>query len=155
LLPDKTDDEAFARDFLSTEGASMRVILAGLVAAFLTAAAGGPAVGRDAKDAKVDGKLLVGKWTSDEEKKKDKMFIEFTKDGKLAITLDIGGGKEFKIDGTYKLDGNKLAVKMSFMGEEKSEVMTVNSLTKTKLVTTDEKGKKDTLVRVEGKGGDK
>ncbi len=129
----------------------MRVILTGLAAAFLTAAAGGPAVGRDAKDAKVDGKLLVGKWTSDEEKKKDKMFIEFTKDGKLAVSVDFGG-KELKIDGTYKLDGNKLSVKMSFMGEEKSEVMTVNSLTKNKLVTTDEKGKKDTLVRVDGKG---
>lgn len=129
----------------------MRVILTGLAVAFLTAAAGGPAVGRDAKDAKVDGKLLVGKWTSDEEKKKDKMFIEFTKDGKLAVSVDFGG-KELKIDGTYKLDGNKLSVKMSFMGEEKSEVMTVNSLTKNKLVTTDEKGKKDTLVRVDGKG---
>jgi uncharacterized protein (TIGR03066 family) len=80
------------------------------------------------------------------------MFIEFAKDGKLLISLDFGGGKEFKIDGTYKLDGDKLAVKMTFMGEEKGETMTVNKLTKTELVTTDEKGRKETMVRAAGAG---
>ena len=131
----------------------MRTVLAGMAAA-LVVAVGGSAAGRDDKD-KVDPKLLVGKWTPDDEKKRDKMFIEFTKDGKLAISFDFGGGKEFKIDGTYKLDGTKLAVKMSFMGEEKGQVMTVDALTATKLVTTDEKGKKDTMVRVAKGGGKK
>jgi uncharacterized protein (TIGR03066 family) len=132
----------------------MRVLLAGVAATALVVAFGGAAAGRDAKDGKVDAKLLVGKWTPDDEKKRDKMTIEFTKDGKLALGIKFGE-KELKLDGTYKVSGDKLTFKLSFMGEEKTETMTINSLTKAKLVTTDEKGKKDTLLRVEGKGGDK
>ena len=132
----------------------MRSALVGLAAAFLVVAAGGSAAGRGEKD-KVDAKLLVGKWTSDAEGKKDKMFIEFLKDGKLAISFKFGGDKEFKIDGTYKLVGNTITSKLSFMGQEKSETHTVNALTATKLVTTDEKGKKDTFIRVERKSVDK
>jgi uncharacterized protein (TIGR03066 family) len=132
----------------------MRSALVGLAAAVLVAAAGGTAASQDAKD-KIDAKLLVGKWTADEADKKDKMFLEFTKDGKLIMSLDFGAGKEFKIDGTYKLAGNKITSKLSFMGQEKSETHTVNTLTATRLVTTDEKGMKDTFVRVERKAGDK
>jgi uncharacterized protein (TIGR03066 family) len=132
----------------------MRSALVGLAAAFLVVAAGGAATGRDEKD-KIDAKLLVGKWTADEPDKRDKMFLEFTKDGKLIMSLDFGQGKEFKIDGTYKLVGNKITSKLSFMGQEKSETHVVNALTATKLVTTDEKGMKDTFVRVERKAGDK
>ncbi|HEX4607518.1 MAG TPA: TIGR03066 family protein [Urbifossiella sp.] len=121
----------------------MRVFLAGLAATALVVAVGGVAVGRDEK---VDGKLLVGKWTPAEEGKRDKLFLEFTKDGKLSMTAD-AGGKDFKIDGTYKLDGNKLAVTLDVFGKEQKQVMTVNTLTKTELVTTDEKGKKVSMVR--------
>lgn len=127
----------------------MRTVMLGLTTAVVVLVAGGTTVGQDSKD-KVDAKLLVGKWTPDDELKRDKMIIEFTKDGKLAIGVKFGE-KELKIDGTYKVDGNKITVKMAFMGEEKSEVMTVNTLNKTTLVTTDEKGKKDTLVRVGAK----
>jgi len=128
----------------------MRTVTVGLAAAVLVLVAGGTTVGQDTKD-KLDAKLLVGKWTPDDEAKRDKMTIEFLKDGKLAIGFKFGEAKEFKIDGTYKLDGDKLTVKMSFMGEEKSEVMTVNKLTAKTLVTTDEKGKKDTLSRIAAK----
>ena len=127
----------------------MRTVTVGLAAAVLVLAAGGTTVGQDTKT-KLDAKLLVGKWTPDDEAKRDKMIIEFAKDGKLVIAINFGG-KEAKIDGTYKLDGDKLSVKMSFLGEEKNEVMTVNTLTAKTLVTTDEKGKKDTLIRVAAK----
>lgn len=132
----------------------MRAVLIGVAATVLVASLGGAAAGRDAKDGKVDPKLLVGKWTPDDEKKRDKMTIEFTKDGKLALAIKFGE-KEVKLDGTYKVSGDKLTIKLEFMGEEKSETMTINTLTKAKLVTTDEKGKKDTLLRVEGKGSEK
>jgi uncharacterized protein (TIGR03066 family) len=132
----------------------MRAVLVGVAATALVVALGGTAAGRDAKDGKIDAKLLVGKWTPDDEKKRDKMTIEFTKDGKLALGIKFGE-KELKIDGTYKVSGDKLTIKLEFMGEEKSETMTINSLTKKQLVTTDEKGKKDTLLRVEGKGDSK
>jgi len=140
----------FPDDPTRTSGAAMRTVTVGLAAAVLVLVAGGTTVGQDTKD-KLDAKLLVGKWTPDDEAKRDKMTIEFLKDGKLAIGFKFGEAKEFKIDGTYKLDGDKLTVKMSFMGEEKSEVMTVNKLTAKTLVTTDEKGKKDTLSRIAAK----
>ncbi|QDU22560.1 TIGR03066 family protein [Urbifossiella limnaea] len=126
----------------------MRTVTVGLAGAFLVLAVGGTTVGQDAKQ--LDAKLLVGKWTPDDDAKRDKMIIEFTKDGKLAIAINFNG-KELKLDCTYKLDGDKLAIKMAFMGEEKSEVMTVNTLNAKTLVTTDEKGKKDTLLRVAAK----
>jgi uncharacterized protein (TIGR03066 family) len=132
----------------------MRAILLGTAAAVLVVAGGGSVVGRDAKD-KVDAKLLVGKWTLDDKEKRDRLFLEFKKDGKLVMSLDFGGGKEFKLDGTYKVDGNKITSKINFMGQEKSETHTIDSLTATKLVTTDEKGMKDVFVRASGKGGDK
>jgi uncharacterized protein (TIGR03066 family) len=129
----------------------MRAILAGLAVAALTVAAGGYAA---AKDEKVDGKLLVGKWTPKEADKKGKMFLEFTKDGKLSLSINFEKGdvkKELKAEGTYKLDGNKLAVTIELFGMTKTDVLTVSSLTKTELVTVDEKGKKDTLVRAADK----
>ncbi|HEX4607464.1 MAG TPA: TIGR03066 family protein, partial [Urbifossiella sp.] len=82
----------------------MRVILAGLAATVLMVAAGGVAVGRDEK---VDAKLLVGKWTPEDADKKGKMFVEFAKDGKVSFAFSFekdGVKKEFKFDGTYKLD---------------------------------------------------
>lgn len=120
----------------------MRKAACGLAAAVLVLAAGGGAVGQDGK---IDGKLIVGKWK--EAGKDDPTTIEFTKDGKLIVLADFGG-KELKLEGTYKLDGNKLAVKLELFGKEDSKTMTVNSLTAKEMVTTDEKGKKETLVRV-------
>jgi uncharacterized protein (TIGR03066 family) len=127
----------------------MRVILAGLAATVLVVAAGGVAAGRDEKDAKVDAKLLVGKWTPKEEDKKGEFYVEFLKDGKLLFTA--GGGKDFKVEGTYKLDGNKLRFKLKFGETEKEDTRIIHSLTKTELTSSDDKGKKDTLVRVEDK----
>ena len=124
----------------------MRAILAGLAMAVLTVAAGGFAA---AKDEKIDGKLLIGKWTPEDKEKG--LVIEFAKGGKLSVTA----GEAFKLEGTYKLDGNKLTMKVKFGEDEKTKVRTVYSLTKDKLVSADEGGKKDTLVRVEGTGSKK
>jgi uncharacterized protein (TIGR03066 family) len=120
----------------------MRAILAGLATVVLTVAAGGFAAGQDEK---IDAKLLVGKWTP-EEKKDKQFFVEFAKDGKLKVTA----GEDFKLDGTYKLDGNKLTMTVKFGDDEKTKVRTVYSLTKEKLVSSDEGGSKDTLIRVDG-----
>lgn len=117
----------------------MRAILAGAAVAVLVVAVGGSAVGQDEK---IDGKLLVGKWTPQDKEKG--IVIEFTKDGKLSVTA----GKGFKLEGSYKLDGNKLSMKVKFGDDEKTKVRTVHSLTKEKMVSSDEGGKKDTLLRV-------
>jgi len=123
----------------------MRAVLVGMAVVVLVAAAGGTAAGRDEK---IDAKLLVGKWTPKEEGKNGVFVVEFTKDGKVLLNA---AGKDFKAEGTYKLDGNKLSFKMKFGDEEKSQVRTVHSLTKTELVSSDEKDRKDTLVRVTDK----
>ncbi|HYH67602.1 MAG TPA: TIGR03066 family protein [Urbifossiella sp.] len=126
----------------------MRAVLVGVAAAVLVAALGGSADGRQPE--KIDAKLLIGKWTPKEVKGED-FVMQFTKDGKL-VFVGKAGDKEFTLEGTYKLEGNKLNFKMAFGGIEKEETRTVNSLSKTELVSSDAKGKKDTLVRVAAKG---
>jgi uncharacterized protein (TIGR03066 family) len=118
----------------------MRAVLVGMASAVLMAAVGGSAVGQEEK---VDGKLLIGKWEPKMKEGKD-FTVEFTKDGKMIFSI----GAELKVEGTYKLTGNKLSYTMKFGGEEKTESRTINSLSKTELTSTDEKGKKDTIVRV-------
>ena len=126
----------------------MRAILGcGLAAILILTAAVGA---EDKKEEKIDGKKLLGKWEPGEAKKGADVVIEFLKDGKLAITAN-AAGKEFKVDGTYKLTGNKLELAMSFMGQDKTDTATVLKLTDDELVTEDSKGKKETLKRLKAK----
>ena len=124
----------------------MRTITGVTLAVLLAVAAGASA--QDTKDGKkdaVDAKKLVGKWEPKE--KKESVTIEFTKDGKLILSVD-AGGKTQKLEGSYKLDGNKLTVTVKFMDQEMKEEVTINSLTDDELTTTDSKGKKETMKRV-------
>jgi len=123
----------------------MRTITGVVLGVLLAVAAGASA--QDTKDKKdaVDAKRLIGKWEPKE--KKENVTIEFTKDGKLLLSVD-AGGKAQKLEGTYKLDGNKLTVTIKFMDQEMKEEVTINSLSDTELTTTDSKGKKETLQRV-------
>ena len=123
----------------------MRAVLVGVAAAVLVAAVGGGADGRQ-DAAKIDAKLLVGKWQP-QDKAKD-FTVEFTKDGKVTVA---GGGSEVKAEGTYKLDGDKLSMKLKKGEEEKTMMRTIHSLTRTELVSSDDGGRKDTLVRGPGK----
>jgi uncharacterized protein (TIGR03066 family) len=101
----------------------------------------------EAQDKKIDGTKLIGKWAPKEDKKGGSMTLEFTKDGKLSLAVDFMGKSE-KIDGTYKLTGDKLDVTLKFGGDEKKETLTVKTLTDTELETTDTKGKTDSFTRV-------
>jgi uncharacterized protein (TIGR03066 family) len=86
---------------------------------------------------------LIGTWTVVKEDGKDPkgdVTVTFMKDGKLAIALKFGD-KEFKADGTYKLDGNKLTTTIKFGGKEKTEVQAVQTLNETTLITKDSKDK--------------
>lgn len=73
--------------------------------------------------------------------------MEFTKAGKVTVTV----GKDFRVEGTYKMDGNKLALIWKDMGKEETVTRTVVRLTDTELVLKDDKGKDDTLVRLKDK----
>ncbi len=98
------------------------------------------------KEDKIDGKKLIGKWEPTD-KKGGPGVIEFTKDGKLTVTGDLGG-KELKIEGTYKLDGNKLTLAMKFMDQEIKETVTITKLTDEEMEGEDTKGKKESFKRL-------
>ncbi|MBX9579932.1 MAG: TIGR03066 family protein [Gemmataceae bacterium] len=122
----------------------MRTVLGGVLAVGLAAAA---ATADDKKDPPVDGKKLIGKWEPKEAKKDPKTTIEFAKDAKLVLTVE-AGGKAQRFEGTYKLDGNKLRMKMRLGEKEVDEEVAVLRLTDEEFETEDAKGKKETLTRV-------
>jgi uncharacterized protein (TIGR03066 family) len=89
---------------------------------------------------KIDGKLIVGKW--EPEKKPDgvdKILVEFTKDNKMFLDLETNGEKQ-KIEGTYKVDGDKLEVKFEVQGQPMEQKRTITKLTETEMITKDDEG---------------
>ena len=56
-------------------------------------------------------------------------------------------GRDFRVPGTYKLEGDKLSVEMKVADKEVKETLTVKNLTDSELVTEDSKGKTETLKR--------
>lgn len=68
-----------------------------------------------------DTPKLLGKWevTKSTGDTPVGATVEFAKDGKLSVTIN-NDGKDLKFDGTYKLDGKKLSVKLT-LGEQKEE----------------------------------
>ena len=116
-------------------------ILSGCVLAIVVAFAGAD----DKKDDKIDAKKLVGKW---EPKKDAKFTIEFTKDGKLIVIAD----KDFKIEGTYKLDGNKLEILMKAGENEVKDTILISKLTDDEMEGESQgKKTKDTFKRIKEK----
>ena len=69
--------------------------------------------------------------------------IEFTKDGKVKLTTPVGDQK-LNIDGTYKVDGDKLTVTIKPSDQkETTDTLTITKLTDKVLITKDQKGKSD------------
>lgn len=104
----------------------------------------------DEKKADIDGKKLVGKWEPKTPKKGEAMVMEFSKDGKLTVTGDMGG-KEVKIEGTYKLDGDKLSFALKFMDVEIKETVTITKLTDDEMEGKDKDGKAESFKKVKAK----
>src|SRR5262245_3327925 len=119
----------------------MRRVLAAVVCAIVFVA------GASADDKKIDPAKLLGKWelTKSESGNAPKgAIIEFMKDNKMSINVDFNG-KSLKLEGTYKVDGDKLTVtiKPPDGGKEDSDTDTIKSLTDDKIVLID-KDKKET-----------
>lgn len=120
-------------------------VLAALVAVLAFAGFAGAA------DEKIDAKKLIGKWEpAKPEKDAPKMVLEIADKGKFTLHVTIEGKTE-KIEGTYKLEGNKLDIEMSFNGKTEKETVTILKLTDTEMVSKDGKGKEETMTRVKEK----
>jgi uncharacterized protein (TIGR03066 family) len=99
---------------------------------------------------KIDAKKLIGKWEP-KPPAKEKFVVELTKDGKVTF-VGKDGDTEIKAEGTYKLDGNKIALSVKFGDETKKMTRTISKLTDTEMTSKDdETGKEDTLVRIKEK----
>jgi uncharacterized protein (TIGR03066 family) len=121
----------------------MKSILAAVAAAVVFV---GPSVAAD----KVDAAKLVGMWaltkSADAEAPKD-ATVEFTKDNKVTITFK-ANDKEIKLEGTYKVDGDKLTVKLSVPGgKDNEDTDTIKTLTDEKLVLVDKQNKENEFTK--------
>ena len=127
----------------------MRFIV-GCGLAVVMAVAAGAAAPEKKDEKKFDSGKLLGKWEPKDLPAGIKVTVEFAKDGKLLLIYD-ERGKAQKSEGTYKLDGDKLSVVLKKGDKDEKETMTVKKLTDTELVTTDEKGKEETLMKLKEK----
>jgi uncharacterized protein (TIGR03066 family) len=104
--------------------------------------------GVSAADEKIDAKKLVGKWEMTGEKKKAKVTVEFTADGKMHVAVSFGDDKELKIEGTYKVEGNKIHQTVKIMDKEEMRTVTVTKLTDDELEGENDKGEKATFKKI-------
>ena len=110
-----------------------------IIGAVVVLAFAGVVTGQDKDKDKVDTKKLIGKWEPKEKDPKAAFVMEFTDKGKLVMTVDNGG----KVEGTYKVDGNKMEVIIPLGGKDQKETLTIKKLTDDELVTVDSKNKED------------
>ncbi|MCE9530391.1 MAG: lipocalin family protein, partial [Planctomycetes bacterium] len=85
---------------------------------------------------------IVGTWSVTKgEEVPPGTTIEFTKEGKLVFKLTLNG-KEVKLEGTYKIEKDKLTVSMKTPdGKDDTETDTIKTLTADAMVLVDPKGK--------------
>jgi uncharacterized protein (TIGR03066 family) len=114
-------------------------------AACLTLALIGTAGGQDKKG--IDKAKLIGIWeVVKSEGAPPGATVEFTKDGKLILKAKVGD-KDFNLEGTYKLEGDKIHSVLKIMDKELKDTSTIKTLSDTQLIVVDEKGKVDEFKR--------
>ena len=93
-----------------------------------------------AEDEKVDyKKLIVGKWEitkADEGTAPEGAIVEFTKDGKMKLTLN-----EMTFDGTYKIVKNTFEMTMKIGDDERKQTITITKIDKKEMATKNKEGK--------------
>ncbi len=124
----------------------MRTVI-GIAAAVLAC---GPGAADEPKGEKIDGGRLVGTWEPKAPRKGELASVEFTKAGALVARADAGGAGA-RGEGTYKLQGNKLAFELTAAGETTRGTLTVRRLTADELETADAEGRIDAFRRVKPK----
>ncbi|AWM39642.1 hypothetical protein GobsT_20100 [Gemmata obscuriglobus] len=93
-----------------------------------------------------DTPKLLGKWevTKSASDTPVGTVIEFAKDGKLLVTIN-NEGKDLKLDGTYKLTGKKIALKLSLNEQKIEQDLTVTFKGEDGMELEDADKKVDTL----------
>jgi uncharacterized protein (TIGR03066 family) len=98
---------------------------------------------------KIDGKKLIGKWEPTD-LTGAALIVEFTEKGTVSVSVE-RGGKSTKVEGTYRLDDNKLTMALKMDGKEQRETITISALTDDEFVGKDEKGKEERLRKIKAK----
>ena len=99
-----------------------------------------------------NAKKIVGKWeiTKAGGGAPVGTIIEFTKDNKVAATIK-NEGMEIKLDGTYKIDKDKIELKLKAGDMNIDETLTIKKLTEDVLELEDKDKKIDELKKVKEK----
>jgi uncharacterized protein (TIGR03066 family) len=113
--------------------------LSALVLGLAVAVAAGA---QDKKDDPIDAKKLLGKWeaTKGTQPLPPGSVIEFAKEGKLKISFKVGD-EEQSVEGTYKLDKDKLKTEVKIGDETHEDTDTVKKLTDEELELENAEGK--------------
>ena len=103
--------------------------------------------GADDKDD--NAKKIVGKWevTKSGSDVPVGSTVTFSKDGKINVAVKLDG-KDESIDGTYKVEKDKLTVKLKVADQTIEETLTLQKLTDKELEIKDKDGKVDVLKKV-------
>jgi uncharacterized protein (TIGR03066 family) len=91
-------------------------------------------------------KKIVGKWkiTKSASDAPIGTLIEFTKDGKLSVVIKLDA-QEMKLEGTYKIEKDKLLTKIKLNDQQVEETDTIKKLTDDELELEDKEKKSTTL----------
>jgi uncharacterized protein (TIGR03066 family) len=113
--------------------------LSALVLGLLVAATAGA---QEKKDEKIDPDKLIGKWevTKGTQGLAPGAVVEFAKEGKLRMTFKIDDVEQ-TLEGTYKLDKDKLKTEVKVGDEKHEDTDTVKKLTDEELELENADGK--------------
>lgn len=88
---------------------------------------------------KSNAEKIIGTWEMEKPEAGAGTLMDFGKDGKVKVTVK---GRPKPLEGTYKVEGDKLSITMKKPdGKDETQTETITTLTDTKLVTKDDKGK--------------
>ena len=121
---------------------ALRLLTVGAVVCLLSA-------GARAEDKPDTAKLMVGKWEctkSDPGTLPVGSIVEFTKDGKMKVTMKMGD-MEVKIEGTYTVEKNAFTMVMKMGDDEHKQTITIKKISDKEMSTADKDGKAVELTR--------
>jgi len=122
-----------------------------LACATFVPAPGNEAVGGQGKKAATNAEKILGKWQATKGEIPAGAVLEFSKDGKVKLTLDLKGTEVpiawSGLQGAYKVVADKLTTVRKVGDKEVTEAVTIRTLNETTLVLQDSRGKAEEFKR--------